>query len=70
MVCLLAVAPLIRPVLEDVIVTSTANLPEIRIGSDGNRTAFGIHAYGGARNNSATRITTPVFQNLSNWLQA
>jgi V8-like Glu-specific endopeptidase len=41
-----------------------------RIGSDGNRTAFGIHAYGGARNNSATRITTPVFQNLSNWLQA
>jgi len=33
----------------------------------GNRTAFGIHAYGGASNNSATRITTPVFQNLTNW---
>ena len=33
----------------------------------GKRTAFGIHAYGGAVNNSATRITTPVFQNLTNW---
>jgi V8-like Glu-specific endopeptidase len=33
----------------------------------GQRTAFGIHAYGGAANNSATRITTPVFQNLTNW---
>ena len=34
---------------------------------DGVRTAFGIHAYGGPTNNSATRITTPVFQNLTNW---
>ncbi len=34
---------------------------------DGQRIAFGIHAYGGAINNSATRITTPVFQNLTNW---
>jgi V8-like Glu-specific endopeptidase len=33
----------------------------------GKRTAFGVHAYGGARTNSATRITTPVFQNLTNW---
>ena len=40
-----------------------------RIDSDGNRTAFGIHAYGGASTNSATRISTPVYQNLSNWLE-
>ncbi len=33
----------------------------------GERTAFGIHAYGGATTNSATRITTPVHQNLTNW---
>lgn len=39
-----------------------------RIGGDGMRTAFGVHAYGGATTNSATRITTPVFQNLENWL--
>ena len=35
----------------------------------GKRTAFGIHAYGGASTNSATRITTPVFQNMTNWNQ-
>lgn len=40
-----------------------------RIDSKGNRTAFGIHAYGGASTNSATRISTPVFQNLNNWLK-
>ena len=40
-----------------------------RIDSNGNRTAFGIHAYGGATTNSATRITTPVYQNLLNWTQ-
>lgn len=33
----------------------------------GERTAFGIHAYGGATTNSATRITTPVYQNMTNW---
>ncbi len=33
----------------------------------GKRTAFGVHAYGGATSNSATRITTPVYQNLTNW---
>ena len=41
-----------------------------RIGQDGVRTAFGIHAYGGRVNNSATRITTPVYQNLLNWVDA
>ncbi|UWQ32464.1 S8 family serine peptidase [Leisingera sp. M527] len=35
---------------------------------DGERTAFGIHAYGGATTNSATRITTPVHQNFIHWL--
>jgi V8-like Glu-specific endopeptidase len=40
-----------------------------RIEGDGNRTAFGIHAYGGATTNSATRITTPVYQNLQNWMR-
>ena len=40
-----------------------------RIERDGNRTAFGIHAYGGATTNSATRITTPVYQNLQNWMR-
>lgn len=35
--------------------------------ASGKRTAFGIHAYGGSTSNSATRITTPVYQNLTNW---
>jgi len=41
-----------------------------RIDNTGNRTAFGIHAYGGASTNSATRISTPAYQNLNNWLDA
>ncbi len=40
-----------------------------RIDADGFRTAFGIHAYGGRWSNSATRITTPVYNNLQNWLR-
>ncbi len=39
-----------------------------RIDSSGDRTAFGIHAYGGGTTNSATRITTPVHDNIVNWL--
>ena len=31
------------------------------------RYAIGIHAYGGATTNSATRIVTPVFNNMVNW---
>ncbi len=34
---------------------------------NGERTAFGIHAYGGHSSNSATRITTPVFNNMTAW---
>ncbi|WP_280504065.1 trypsin-like serine peptidase [Nocardia farcinica] len=34
---------------------------------DGQRMAFGIHAYGGATANSATRINTSVFGNLLAW---
>jgi glutamyl endopeptidase len=34
---------------------------------DGNRFAVGIHAYGGAVTNSATRITARRFQNLEAW---
>ena len=41
-----------------------------RIDNEGNRLAFAIHAYGGSVNNSGTRITTPVYQNLQNWLLA
>jgi glutamyl endopeptidase len=33
----------------------------------GQRIAVAIHAYGGAVTNSGTRISTPVFQNLTNW---
>ena len=33
----------------------------------GDRFAFGIHAYGGAVTNSATRITARRFQNLETW---
>ncbi|MCP5086452.1 MAG: S8 family serine peptidase [Rhodobacteraceae bacterium] len=39
-----------------------------RIDGNGDRVAFGIHAYGGHTTNSATRITTPVHDNLVNWL--
>ena len=39
------------------------------VDADGSRMAFGIHAYGGTATNSATRITTPVYQNLRNWIR-
>jgi glutamyl endopeptidase len=35
--------------------------------SGGARQAVAIHAYGGATNNSGTRITTPVFNNMVAW---
>ena len=38
--------------------------------SNGRRTAFAVHAYGGARVNSGTRITRPVFDNLTAWVAA
>ena len=34
---------------------------------DGKPLAVAVHAYGGATTNSGTRVTTPVFQNLTNW---
>lgn len=34
---------------------------------DGRRIAAGIHAYGGPVTNSATRISPPVYENLSSW---
>ncbi|MET0287331.1 MAG: trypsin-like serine protease [Polyangiales bacterium] len=34
---------------------------------DGGRYAFGVHAYGGTRTNSATRIVTEVYDNLLAW---
>jgi glutamyl endopeptidase len=34
---------------------------------DGQRLAVAVHAYGGAVTNSGTRISPPVYQNLSNW---
>ena len=34
---------------------------------NGQRYAFGIHAYGGATTNSATRIVTPVYNNMVAW---
>jgi glutamyl endopeptidase len=34
---------------------------------NGQRFAFAVHAYGGARVNSGTRITRPVFDNLQAW---
>jgi V8-like Glu-specific endopeptidase len=37
---------------------------------NGQRTAFGIHAYGGARVNSATRITRNAFDNIAAWKTA
>lgn len=39
-----------------------------KIGPDGDRTAFAIHAYGGATENSGARITRPVYDNFRNWL--
>ena len=35
--------------------------------SDGSRFAVAVHAYGGATTNSGTRITFPVYTNMSNW---
>jgi V8-like Glu-specific endopeptidase len=37
---------------------------------NGQRYAFAVHAYGGARVNSGTRITRPVFDNLQAWKAA
>jgi V8-like Glu-specific endopeptidase len=37
---------------------------------DGKRYAFAVHAYGGTRVNSGTRITRPVFDNLKAWKAA
>jgi glutamyl endopeptidase len=37
---------------------------------DGQRHGFGIHAYGGARVNSATRINRHVFDNIKAWKDA
>lgn len=34
---------------------------------DGQRIAVAVHAYGGAVTNSGTRISAPVFRNLTNW---
>lgn len=34
---------------------------------NGNRYGFAIHAYGGARVNSGTRFTTPVYNNYVAW---
>jgi glutamyl endopeptidase len=34
---------------------------------NGDRYAFGIHAYGGATVNSATRIVSPVYNNILSW---
>ena len=37
------------------------------IDEDDRRIAVAIHAYGGATTNSGTRITPPVFRNLTDW---
>jgi V8-like Glu-specific endopeptidase len=34
---------------------------------DGKRIAIAVHAYGGGVTNSGTRITKPVYDNLTNW---
>jgi len=34
---------------------------------DGKRIAVAVHAYGGPVTNSGTRISAPVYQNLTNW---
>jgi V8-like Glu-specific endopeptidase len=34
---------------------------------DGERLAVAVHAYGGPTTNSGTRISPPVFANLTNW---
>jgi len=41
-----------------------------RIDAGGRRKAFGVHAYGGRRNNAAIRITVPVYHNFRHWMQA
>ena len=38
-----------------------------QIDSTGARIAVAVHAYGGAVTNSGTRISAPVFANLTNW---
>jgi glutamyl endopeptidase len=38
--------------------------------NNGQRYAFAVHAYGGVRVNSGTRITRPVFDNLAAWKAA
>ncbi|GIF22618.1 V8-like Glu-specific endopeptidase [Actinoplanes tereljensis] len=37
------------------------------IDEDGRRIGVGVHAYGGPTTNSGTRISPPVFKNLSDW---
>jgi glutamyl endopeptidase len=37
---------------------------------DNKRIAVAVHAYGGPVTNSGTRITTPVYQNLTNWKES
>lgn len=39
----------------------------VYIVQDGKRIAVAVHAYGGPTTNSGTRISAPVFQNLSSW---
>jgi len=34
---------------------------------DKGRIAIAVHAYGGPVTNSGTRISAPVYQNLTNW---
>lgn len=38
--------------------------------NNGQRYAFAVHAYGGARVNSGTRITRPVYDNMQAWKAA
>jgi V8-like Glu-specific endopeptidase len=39
----------------------------VYIVKDGQRIAVAVHAYGGPTTNSGTRISAPVFANLTNW---
>jgi V8-like Glu-specific endopeptidase len=43
--------------------------PAYLIQPDGQRVAVGIHAYGGQSSNSATRISTPVYENIIAWMK-
>jgi glutamyl endopeptidase len=36
---------------------------------DGKQVGIAVHAYGGATHNSGTRISTPVYTNLTEWLK-